>query len=1075
MRIAFEHQVTGLNHNHISVESVFNFYINKKIAYLLGTPVNTESAKETFYSKLIQNTSLLANHNFTSIITEINKKIEHHIQQRYPITYASKDKEKLQTPAGIHIKHDINIQMIFIPKQTKENRSTRTIQNLITTASTGLWNHYLQENSEIETLNIQALQNQKPEVINQHLPPVIVIDQPPQQQQMTYAPIAKLNKFTGKENDAQVWLNNIEKAITANGWNDTRAMQPTLSLQLNKEKWKQLPHIWDASIEICDKSKQLMLNISQYYKFSINSSVACAVASCNMYDTITHARDFESAKLEANHVHAVNLVMNGSSELDSKLKQFSDLINQKLKGYLADNHIIYQPPQQCNNSGNANYFQNHHGSQRCASVTTVKPRLLVPNSELLPKSKSNYLSTNDTVPNLSTTSISNSSLSNTYNLSTTAISNLLAAASSNLLTPTTNSNTTTKLASKWNSKAEDDTTKLVISDGIRQTNKQNLVSGISGTGAIQNPNFQNYLSLLVIPEDATTNNSKSNQPQTTLTNNILPAMVTENESLTAIFPFKLEETINSPLFSGTALKEKLITAMYTDAKVDDHSIKLILDSRSAGSIITRQFIDQLADGATKTPIGEINNFPIEVNGIIVPIKVLVMEATQYQALIRNNWLSKINAKLNWNMQELQLSQNGQHTRVPATCDHFKPSNVMSAPLVNFEKEKEKSTWEAYQILWANINHNELLPILTWDDNDNKKKQREESIWKTTIDAWNNDRKEKEKEEDLSEETNKATEKLTSGWKREYSCEPIKEPPYIPLKCQDCKKKLFSMEAWITSETTNHVLFVANNYSMKECGMTFLVKKKHATLCASTQFSLATGFDKWQMPKSKKPCPLNTQLCDHYLIPYDFQYCDDCDLTYNPPPCIIYTIPEEEKPINNCVLESESSSNSDSNSDNDNNENNSSSSIQNGYDNDSNSDSNSNSNYEQYIALPNLTKKQELKWFSDNDEGIMPERVHDTNARFDLRYLRKDAIKLELHLCTCIDLKIELEIPATTMVQLASRSSLAKKGINIREEIINAGYVENIIAMLQNDSEKAYVIEPNKRITQAIFLPLVKIT
>ncbi|KAG9301346.1 hypothetical protein G9A89_018018 [Geosiphon pyriformis] len=29
-------------------------------------------------------------------------------------------------------------------------------------------------------------------------------------------------------------------------------------------------------------------------------------------------------------------------------------------------------------------------------------------------------------------------------------------------------------------------------------------------------------------------------------------------------------------------------------------------------------------------------------------------------------------------------------------------------------------------------------------------------------------------------------------------------------------------------------------------------------------------------------------------------------------------------------------------------------------------------------------------------------------------------------------------------------------------------------MLQNNSEKAYIIEPNEKITQAIFLPLVKI-
>ncbi|KAG9307084.1 hypothetical protein G9A89_016912 [Geosiphon pyriformis] len=105
---------------------------------------------------------------------------------------------------------------------------------------------------------------------------------------------------------------------------------------------------------------------------------------------------------------------------------------------------------------------------------------------------------------------------------------------------------------------------------------------------------------------------------------------------------------------------------------------------------------------------------------------------------------------------------------------------------------------------------------------------------------------------------------------------------------------------------------------------------------------------------------------------------------------------------------------------------------------------------------------------------MPKHVHDTNARFDLKYPGKEAIKLEPQSCTCIDLKVALEILATTIVQLASRNSLVKKEINIRREIIDTGYIENIIAMLQNNSEKAYIIEPNKKIVQAIFLPLVKI-
>ncbi|KAG9287265.1 hypothetical protein G9A89_008895 [Geosiphon pyriformis] len=106
---------------------------------------------------------------------------------------------------------------------------------------------------------------------------------------------------------------------------------------------------------------------------------------------------------------------------------------------------------------------------------------------------------------------------------------------------------------------------------------------------------------------------------------------------------------------------------------------------------------------------------------------------------------------------------------------------------------------------------------------------------------------------------------------------------------------------------------------------------------------------------------------------------------------------------------------------------------------------------------------------------MPECVHNIDARFDLRYLEKDAIKLEPHLCTCINLKIALEILATTMVQLAFKSNLVKKGINIRGGIIDTKYVRNIIAMLQNDSKKAYIIEPNKKIAQAIFLPLIKET
>ncbi|KAG9303718.1 hypothetical protein G9A89_018615 [Geosiphon pyriformis] len=235
--------------------------------------------------------------------------------------------------------------------------------------------------------------------------------------------------------------------------------------------------------------------------------------------------------------------------------------------------------------------------------------------------------------NLSTTSISTTDhlpTAATSNLSTTISNNLSAAAPVNL-SNTPNSNTTTKLISKQNPKAENDTTKLEIGNDSSLTNLQ----FINTTIWISSAEFRHQF----YPKSEFPTLFKS----LALTNNIPPATITNNKILAAIFPFKLEETTTVPLFSRATLEEKPITVMYTDTKIDGHLIKLILDSESAGSIITRQLMDQLgrrvdraasariitANGATKTLIGEIDNFSIEVSGIIIPIKILGMKATQY--------------------------------------------------------------------------------------------------------------------------------------------------------------------------------------------------------------------------------------------------------------------------------------------------------------------------------------------------------------------------------------------------------------------------------------------------------------
>ncbi|KAG9306172.1 hypothetical protein G9A89_016076 [Geosiphon pyriformis] len=118
-------------------------------------------------------------------------------------------------------------------------------------------------------------------------------------------------------------------------------------------------------------------------------------------------------------------------------------------------------------------------------------------------------------------------------------------------------------------------------------------------------------------------------------NTISSAQIAQNANLLNIFSFEFEANELPFLLSNTAVNEqKAITTMYTKAKVEGKPIQLILDSRSAGSIITYQLMQQLqktvdrpaqtvivtADRMKKTPVEEIDNFPFTIDGITIPVK-----------------------------------------------------------------------------------------------------------------------------------------------------------------------------------------------------------------------------------------------------------------------------------------------------------------------------------------------------------------------------------------------------------------------------------------------------------------------
>ncbi|KAG9291486.1 hypothetical protein G9A89_021905 [Geosiphon pyriformis] len=389
-KFLFQHycQYLGLNHNHISTESAFNFYVNKKIFSLLGTPgklqtpavtlrkiqpptwkknrVESPSNPSYYYTPgsainisstdVFPSTATLAFRRFLFQTAESEKEEEESEDQEFTYQYPITKNPEVET---------LNFQ-------TQQNPDL--------------------ENLEIKTPNHQRQNNPNPELINQqNLPSVIVINQPlinliaepiqqpfqlppqqPVQQQllqqppqslnldpMAYAPITKLDNFTGKENDTQVWLNDVKKAIAANGWNNDTTNLWYQSLinkpqNFNAFKVEFLRYFSNNNSINClvntfttMKQGEIEVILNQFIH-GLCSSILQHVHPLHpgtLQDAVTCARDFESAESEANHAQAINLVMNESSELDSKLEKFSESINKRLEEYLADNYATYQPPQ----------------------------------------------------------------------------------------------------------------------------------------------------------------------------------------------------------------------------------------------------------------------------------------------------------------------------------------------------------------------------------------------------------------------------------------------------------------------------------------------------------------------------------------------------------------------------------------------------------------------------------------------------------------------------------------------------------------------------------------------------------
>ncbi|KAG9286731.1 hypothetical protein G9A89_012281 [Geosiphon pyriformis] len=166
------------------------------------------------------------------------------------------------------------------------------------------------------------------------IPLNITSNTPPINQIMAYRDIAKLEKFSGEEDNTYSWIADAEKAITTNAIERDYYTMAQVFNQFIKELWS-----------------SILKSIRPYHPTSLQ-------------DAVTLTRDFESAEQEVNHTQAVNLAINKTSDIDIKITQLSEKLTQKIERFLAGTTGTYQPPQQKKNNNNSRYPQQQNCQQQ---------------------------------------------------------------------------------------------------------------------------------------------------------------------------------------------------------------------------------------------------------------------------------------------------------------------------------------------------------------------------------------------------------------------------------------------------------------------------------------------------------------------------------------------------------------------------------------------------------------------------------------------------------------------------------------------------------------------------------------
>jgi len=108
-----------------------------------------------------------------------------------------------------------------------------------------------------------------------------------------------------------------------------------------------------------------------------------------------------------------------------------------------------------------------------------------------------------------------------------------------------------------------------------------------------------------------------------------------------------------------------------------------------------------------------------------------------------------------------------------------------------------------------------------------------------------------------------------------------------------------------------------------------------------------------------------------------------------------------------------------------------------------------------------------------NEKCTPTRAYEGDAGIDLYANTNKLISIGQHQTVLIPLGICLEIPYGNVGLLLPRSSISKSGLII-QGVIDAGYRNEIRALIHNITEVPYHIQPHEKIAQILIVPITPI-